>query len=55
MSDEPGNLVLDHLRHIRADIAGLREDVRDIKHCQNDTSGSFASVGKGDRHVCRAR
>lgn len=44
MSDEPGNLVLEHLRHIRADIAGLREDVREIKHRQNDTSRILASM-----------
>ena len=44
MSDEPGSLVLEHLRHIRADIAGLREDVREIKHRQNDTSRILASM-----------
>ena len=44
MSDEPGNLVLEHLRHIRADIAGLREDVREIKHRQNDTARVLASM-----------
>ena len=44
MTDEPGNLVLEHLRHIRADIAGLREDVREIKHRQNDAARIFASL-----------
>jgi hypothetical protein len=28
---EPENLVLEHLRHIRSDMGGLRDDVRDIK------------------------
>ena len=31
MADEPRDLVLEHLRAIRADISGLREDVREIK------------------------
>ena len=34
MSDEPINLVLEHLRAIRGEIVGLREDVREIKHRQ---------------------
>ena len=29
MSD---NLVLEHLRHLRSDLAGLRDDVRELKH-----------------------
>ena len=31
MTDEVENLVLEHLRAIRADVADVRRDVRDIK------------------------
>jgi hypothetical protein len=30
MTDAPDNLVIDQLRHIRADMSGLRDDVRDL-------------------------
>jgi hypothetical protein len=31
MTEEPVNLVLEHLRHIRAGVDALREDMRDVK------------------------
>lgn len=31
MTDEVGNLVLEHLRSIRADIAGLKDDMRGVR------------------------
>jgi hypothetical protein len=31
MTEEPANLVLEHLRYIRAGMDGLREDMRDVK------------------------
>jgi uncharacterized coiled-coil DUF342 family protein len=29
---EPDNIVLEHLRHIRGAVDGLREDMREVKH-----------------------
>jgi predicted nucleic acid-binding Zn-ribbon protein len=31
MAETPENPILDHLRALRSDMSGLREDVRDIK------------------------
>ena len=31
MAETPENLVLEHLRAIRADLAGLRTDMREVK------------------------
>ncbi|HXQ67126.1 MAG TPA: hypothetical protein VN980_11170 [Alphaproteobacteria bacterium] len=31
MAETPENLVLEHLRAIRADLAGLRSDMREVK------------------------
>lgn len=44
MADEPINLVLEHLRAIRTEIAGLRDDVREIKHRQNDMARQIAAL-----------
>ncbi len=44
MTDDPGSHVLESRNHIRADIAGLREYLRGIKHCQNDTARTLASL-----------
>lgn len=44
MTDTVENLVLEHLRSLRADMAGLREDVREIKHRQNDMAQSLAGL-----------
>lgn len=32
MADDINNLVLEHLRAMRSDIAGLRSDMEDVKH-----------------------
>ena len=31
MADDPNNLILEHLRGIRADLGDVREDVREVK------------------------
>jgi septal ring factor EnvC (AmiA/AmiB activator) len=43
MADNVENLILEHLRAIRADIGGIREDVREIK--QRLTSLETAVAG----------
>jgi hypothetical protein len=44
MADEPINLVLEHLRAIRAELAGLREDVGELKLRQSETHRAVLSV-----------
>ena len=43
MADNVENLILEHLRAIRADIGGIKEDVREIK--QRLTSLETATAG----------
>lgn len=43
MADSIENLILEHLRAIRADIGGIKEDVREIK--QRLTSLESVVVG----------
>ena len=43
MADNVENLILEHLRAIRADISGIKEDVREIK--QRLTSLETAVAG----------
>lgn len=38
------NLVLEHLRALRTEVAGLRDDVRDIKHRQTDMARQLAAL-----------
>jgi hypothetical protein len=44
MSDQPISLVMEHVRAIRADLAILREDVREVKIRQGDMSRSLAAI-----------
>jgi prefoldin subunit 5 len=44
MSNQPENLVLEHLRAIRADLSALRADVREIKLRQNDMTRQIAAL-----------
>ena len=44
MTDDPDNLVLEILRAIRGDIAGIRSDIRDIKTRQTDMSRTIAGI-----------
>ena len=43
MSDQPINLVLEHLRAIRAELARLRGDVREVKSQQSDMARSLVA------------
>ena len=50
MTDNIENLILEHLRAIRADIGDVKEDVREIK--QQITSLETAVAGlRHDRHL----
>jgi hypothetical protein len=42
MTDEPRDLVLEHLRAIRSDIAAIREENRDIKSRQAAVEDMFS-------------
>ncbi len=42
MAEEPDNLVLEHLRAMRADIAAIREENRDMKARQAAVEDMFA-------------
>ncbi len=44
MSDELPNLVLEHLRAIRGDIVSIREDIREIKIFQGETTRAILSL-----------
>ena len=38
------NLILEHLRIIRADIAGMRDDIREIKQRLSNEEGGIGGV-----------
>jgi septal ring factor EnvC (AmiA/AmiB activator) len=44
MADEPNNLVLEHLRHIRGAVDAVREDVREIKTRVGHLEHQYASL-----------
>ncbi|MDX5929614.1 hypothetical protein, partial [Acidiphilium acidophilum] len=44
MSDEPINLVLEHLKAIRIELSAVRDDVREIKHRQSDMARQLAGL-----------
>jgi phage shock protein A len=44
MSDNPPNLVLEHLRHLRAAMDGLRDDVRELKHRMSSVEQQIANA-----------
>ncbi len=44
MTDEPINLVLEHLRVIRSDLAVVRDDVREIKYRQNEMARQIVGL-----------
>lgn len=46
MSDTPQNLVLEHLRAIRADIADLKGDVLEVKERLGLIEGQYASLSR---------
>ena len=48
------NLILEHLRSIRADIAGMRDDIREIKQRLSNVESGIGSL-KRDTAYCTPR
>ena len=44
MADHVENLILEHLRAIRADIGGLKDDVREIKQRFSSLEAAIAGL-----------
>ncbi len=54
MTQDTENLILEHLRAIRSDVADTRIDIRDIKLRQNDMAHAVAGLRRdlaGDADV----
>jgi predicted trehalose synthase len=50
MSDNVENLLLEHLRAIRTDLAGLREDLRELKTRQTETHTAVLGLRRDQIH-----
>lgn len=48
------NLVLEHLRHIRAEIGGLREDMREVKLRLTAVELGLAALRREMAHLAEA-
>jgi len=44
------NLMLDHLRAIRTDVAALRDDMREVKLRLNEVQGSVTGLRRDQAH-----
>ncbi|HEV7879491.1 hypothetical protein [Bradyrhizobium sp.] len=44
LSEEPDNIVIEQLRHIRGAVDGLRDDMREIKHGVGSVEREVAHV-----------
>ena len=44
MSDNVENLVLEHLRHIRAKVDQIADDVNELKHLTSSVESSMAFI-----------
>jgi predicted nuclease with TOPRIM domain len=44
MADDPNNIVLEHLRVIRADVSDVREDMREVKQRLTSLGVSAANL-----------
>jgi hypothetical protein len=44
MTDDPGNLVLEHLRSIRVDTGALRDDMREVERRLTSLEISVANL-----------
>ena len=52
MTDKVDNLVLEHLRPIRADVGAFKDDVREIKHPRREAPGRrLAAPGRLQEHL----
>ena len=50
MSDEPENLVLEHLKVIRSELAALRDDLRELRDRQVETHTAVLAVRRDQIH-----
>lgn len=50
MSGEPENILLIHLRRLGAEMAALREDMRDVKHRLTSMEGQVGQVLANDQN-----
>lgn len=44
MTENADSLALEHLRAIRADVGGIKEDVREVKHRLTSLEGAVAGL-----------
>lgn len=51
MTDNGENLILEHLRGIRGDIGGLKEDMREVKQRLNSIEAAIAGVRRDNAHI----
>jgi septal ring factor EnvC (AmiA/AmiB activator) len=51
MADNVENLVLEHLRVIRADIAGIRDDAREIKQRLTSLEAGVAALRRDNANL----
>lgn len=45
--EDVDNLILEHLRAIRADIAGMRDDIREVKQRLSNVESGIGSLKRG--------
>ena len=51
MTDNIENLILEHLRAIRADVAETKADVREVKHRLTSLEGAVAGLRRDEAHL----
>ena len=51
MTDNVENLILEHLRAIRADIGGIKDDVRDIKQRLTSLEAAVAGLRRDNSNL----
>ncbi len=52
MTDNVENLILEHLRAIRADIGGIKDDVREIKQRLTTLEAAVAGLRRDNTNRC---
>lgn len=50
MSDEPENIVLEHLKAIRSELAVVRDDLRELRDRQVETHTAVLAVRRDQIH-----
>ncbi len=52
MTEEVDNLILEHLRHIRSDIAVMKDDLREIKQRPGSLESAVAGLKRDNPGLC---